>query len=150
MEIVPYKTEYKNSFIELNLSWINKYFKVEAQDLEMLNGVEKFIAKGAAVYFAADNDKVIATCMVNPLGNNVWEICKLATDDKYQGKGAGYALLKTCINYAKERNAEKLIIVSNSILKAAMHLYEKIGFREVPIDNMEYERVNIQFELKLQ
>ena len=38
------------------------------------------------------------------------------------------------------------MIVSNRILSAAMHLYAKVGFKEVPIDNMEYERLNIQLE----
>ncbi len=30
-----------------------------------------------------------------------------------------------------------------------MHLYTKFGFQPVPIDNMEYNRVNIQLELQL-
>lgn len=64
-----------------------------------------------------------------------------------RGKGAGAAVLKACIDYAKNHGAEKLMIVSNRILSAAMHLYAKFGFCEVPIDNMEYERVNIQLEL---
>lgn len=53
------------------------------------------------------------------------------------------------MDYAKEHGANKLMIVSNSILSAAMHLYSKAGFKEVPIDNIEYERVNIQLELNI-
>lgn len=40
--------------------------------------------------------------MVIPKGDDIWEICKLATDEKYQGQGAGSSVLKACINYAKE------------------------------------------------
>lgn len=36
------------------------------------------------------------------------------------------------------------MIVTNTVLAAAVHLYRKHGFREVPITNPEYERVNIQ------
>ncbi|MCM1425177.1 MAG: GNAT family N-acetyltransferase [Eubacterium sp.] len=147
MEIISYQEKYKNDFIELNLVWIKKYFKVEPQDVKMLNNIEDFLIKGAAVYFAVEQDKAIATCMVVPRNGHVWEICKLATDEQYMGKGAGSAVLKACMDYAKEHGAKKLMIVSNNILSAAMHLYAKAGFKEVPIDNMEYERVNIQLEL---
>lgn len=53
------------------------------------------------------------------------------------------------MDYAKGHGAKKLMFVSNTILSTAMHLYDKAGFKEVPIDNMEYERVNIQFELNI-
>lgn len=149
MEILSYQEKYKKDFAALNLAWIKKYFKVEPQDVKMLHDVEDFLAKGAAVYFAVEQDKAIATCMVVPRGGRVWEICKLATDEHYMGKGAGSGVLKACTDYAKEHGANKLMIVSNSILSAAMHLYSKAGFKEVPIDNMEYERVNIQLELNL-
>ncbi|QNM06532.1 GNAT family N-acetyltransferase [Qiania dongpingensis] len=149
MKIISYQEIYKEDFIRLNLIWIKKYFKVEPQDIEMLNDVEDFLAKGAAVYFAVEQDRAIATCMVVPREGQVWEICKLAADENYMGRGAGSAVLKACIDYAKEHGAEKLMIVSNTVLSAAMHLYAKAGFKEVPIDNMEYERVNIQLELNV-
>ena len=99
------------------------------------------------VYFAVEHGKAIADCMVMPRENQVWEICKLATDEHYMSRGAGLAVLKECINYAKEHGEVKLMIVTNTILSAAMHLYTKVGFKEVPVDNMEYERVNIQLEM---
>ncbi len=147
MEIIPYEEKYKGNFKELNLVWIKKYFKVEPQDVNMLENIEDFLEKGAAVYFAVEQGKAIAACMVNPVGSQVWEICKLATDEKYQGMGAGSGVLKACMDYAKEHGAKKLMIVSNTVLSAAMKLYAKVGFKEVPVDNMEYDRVNIQLEL---
>ena len=149
MKIISYQENYKKDFIRLNLKWIKKYFKVEPQDVEMLNHVEDFLAKGAAVYFAVEQDRAIATCMVIPREGQVWEICKLATDEHSTGKGAGSAVLRACIDYAKKHGAVKLMIVSNTVLSAAMHLYAKVGFTEVPVDNMEYERVNIQLELNV-
>lgn len=87
--------------------------------------------------------------MIVPRSNDVWEICKLATDEQYMGKGAGSAVLEACMEYAKKHGAKKLMIVTNTILSTAMHLYTKFGFTEVPIDNTEYERTNIQLELKV-
>lgn len=89
MEIVKYKQDFKQAFIDLNLAWLNKYFRVEPQDTEMLNGVDDLIERGAAVYFAVEGNTAIATCMICPRNNNIWEICKLATDEKYQGERRG-------------------------------------------------------------
>lgn len=149
IKIVPYQKGFKKDFIDLNLVWIKKYFKVEPQDMEMLNNVEDYINEGAAVYFAEQQGRAIATCMVIPRDHQVWEICKLATDEQYMGRGAGSAVLKACIEYAKKHKAKKMMIVSNTVLSSAMHLYAKFGFKEVPLNNMEYERVNIQLELNL-
>ena len=147
MDIVSYREQYKKDFIALNLAWIEKYFKAEPQDINMLNNVENFLSRGAAVYFAVERGEVLATCMVTPVDGQVWEICKLATQERYRKKGAGSAVLKECMAYAKAHGARKLMIVSNTVLSAAMHLYAKFGFQQVPIDNPEYERVNIQLEL---
>lgn len=149
MEIAAYKSQWKQNFINLNLEWIEKYFKAEPQDIEMLNNVEELIRNGAAVFFALEQERPIAVCMIVPRKNHIWEICKLATAKEAQGKGAGWAVLEKCMNYAKDHGARKLLIVSNKILSAAMHLYAKAGFKEVPIDYMEYERVNIQLEKTL-
>lgn len=149
MQIVPYQDQYKEAFVALNLAWIQKFFVVEPQDVMMLGQVEALIAQGAAVFFAVEQGAAVAVCMVVPREGGVWEICKLATDEHFQGRGAGASVLKACIDHARAHGAKKLMIVSNTVLGAAMHLYAKMGFREVPIDNQEYERVNIQLELPL-
>ena len=101
----------------------------------------------AMIYFAIENGVVYATCMAQPMTNNEWEICKLAADERYEGHGAGSAVFKACMDYALENGANKLIILSNSILKPALHIYEKYGFYEISVDNTHhYKRVDIQFE----
>lgn len=66
-------------------------------------------------------------------------------------KGAGSACLKACIDYAKEMQLQKIVIVSNRKCKQAVHLYRKFGFTEVPVDKEKfpYERADIAFELLL-
>ena len=140
IKLISSHEKYKKDFVELNLVWIKKSFKVKSQDLKMLNDVEDFLAKGAAVYFAVEQEKAIATCMAVPRNEHVWEICKLATDEHYMGKGAGFAVLRACMDYAKEHGAKKLMIVSNTILSAAMHLYAKVGFKEVPCSYFQTTR----------
>lgn len=132
---------YKQDFVSLNLAWIEKYFKVEPQDVHMLEDVEDFRRRGV---LCCGGKQAIATCMVTPVGDGVWEICKLACDERHQGKGVGSAVLEARQAYAHEHGARRLMIVTNTVLAAAVHLYRKHGFREVSITNPEYERVNIQ------
>ena len=42
--------------------------------------------------------------------------------------------------------AKRLFLLSNSKLKPAIHIYNKYGFKEIKLDNYEYERGNIAFE----
>lgn len=146
MEVIEYQEKYKKDFISLNVHWIEKYFVLEKADLEILEHVDDELRKGAMVYFVVNNDKVLATCMAMPEGNNVWEICKLAADERYKGNGAGSAVFKACMDYAIAHGAKKLILISNHILKPALHIYEKFGFRQVKVDRTEYERCDVQYE----
>lgn len=120
---------------------------MEDEDREILYHAETFLKKGAMIFFAVEDDNVLATGMVIPFGNNVWEICKFATDEKHQGHGAGSAVFKSCMDYAIDHGAEKITLISNHILKPALHIYEKFGFKEVPVDRAdEYARCDAQFE----
>lgn len=99
------------------------------------------------IYFATENDEVMATCMTRHIGNEIWEICKLAANEKYKGKGAGNAVFEQCMKYAIDHGAKKLFMISNSRLQAALHIYHKYGFKEIKLKDYEYERGDIAFEL---
>lgn len=147
MEIIEYKEEYKQSFVDLNTAWVEKYFVMEKEDKAILENVDDLLQKGSMIFFAVEDDRVLATCMVTPFGNNVWELCKLAADEKYQGGGAGSAVFKACMDYAIKHGAKKLTLISNHILLPALHIYEKFGFKRVPVDRAnEYERCDVQCE----
>lgn len=147
MEVVRYEEAYKQDFIRLNTAWIEKFFVMEQEDRDILGHVDDLLAKGGMIFFAVENAHVLATCMVVPFGNHVWEMCKLAADEKYQGRGAGNAVFKACMEYAIEHGARKLTLISNHILENALHIYEKYGFQRVPVSRSEeYERCDVQYE----
>lgn len=147
MEIISYQKKYKQDFISLNTAWVEKYFVMEQEDREILENVDDLLNQGAMIFFAVENDTVLATCMALPTGDDVWEICKLAANEKYQGSGAGSAVFKACMDYAAENGAKKLTLISNHILKPALHIYEKFGFKRVELTRgSEYERADVQCE----
>lgn len=149
MEIIKFKPEYKKYFIEYNTDWIVDYFgSVEDADKKTFNTIEESIADGGMIYFAVKNDTVLACCMTKPMhdGKGSWEICKLASNKHTNHRGAGEAVFKACMNWAENHGAKRLFILSNSRLKAAMHIYDKFGFNEIKLEDYEYERGNIAFE----
>lgn len=148
MEIIEYKNAYKQDFIDLNIDWIKRFFVPEEADYEILNQIESLLDSGSMIYFALEDNHVLATCMAMPLGDDVWEICKLAAAGQSTGKGAGSAVFKASMDYAIEHGAKKLTLISNRILKPALHIYQKYGFKEVPLnkDYWGFERADIEFE----
>ncbi len=149
MKVVPYDKKYKKDFIEMNKQWITEMFVLEEEDLAVLNNIDQALDEGGQIFFAIDDDEnVLACCMIAPLSNGEWEIEKFCARGMYTGTGAGTACLKACMDYAKEKQVEKIVIVTNTKCEQAVHLYRKFGFTEVPVDKEKfpYERGNIAFE----
>ena len=149
MKIVPYNPKYKNDFIEMNKMWISNMFAIEEEDIRELGNIEPYIENGGQIFFALDDmETVMACCMIAPREDGDWEIMKFAAKGMYTGTGAGSACLKACIDFAKERKVEKIIIVSNRKCVQAVHLYRKFGFVEIPVDKKKFpfKRADIAFE----
>lgn len=147
MELVQYDPKYRQYFIELNTAWIkNNFGSLEKEDIKSFEEIDQEIAKGAMIFFAIENNAVLATCMTKPLSKDTWEICKLATDEHQQGKGTGSRIFEKCMEYAIAKNAKRLFILSSSTLKPALHIYQKYGFKEIKLDDYKYIRGDIAFE----
>lgn len=152
MKVVPYSPEYKQVFIDMNTAWISDMFAIEEQDIREMENIERYLDKGSQIFFALDEEgQVMACCMIARREDGEWEIMKFAAKGMYTGTGAGSACLKACIEYAKEKNVPRIIIVSNRRCVQAVHLYRKFGFREIPADKEKFpfERGDIAFEMDL-
>lgn len=153
MRIVSYHPEYKRDFIELNLAWISAMFVLEPKDTHDLHAVDAALERGGEIFFALDDDNsVMACCMIAPRSDDgEWEIEKFAARGLSTGTGAGTACLHACIDYAKVKGAPRIQIVTNTKCEAAIHLYRKNGFVQIPLNEQlqQYERANIAFELDL-
>lgn len=149
MKIVPYDPKYREDFIELNRAWISELFELEPEDLRELEQMEATVEQGGNIFFALDEGgAVMACCMVGPRADGDWEIMKFAARGMYTGTGAGNACLQACIRYAREQGVRRLIIVSNRKCVRALHLYQKNGFVEMPVDREKFpfQRADIAFE----
>lgn len=77
-----------------------------------------------------------------------FELAKMAVSPKAHGKGIGWLLGQEAIRRAKEAGATGIYLESNTILKPAISLYQKLGFVKLCGRPTPYERCNIQMGLK--
>ncbi len=148
MEVLEYKDKYKKDFIQFNTDWIVDNFGfLEDEDRDTFCHIEDSMEQGTMIYFAVEDETALATCMAKPMEEEgVWELCKMGSNKHVPHKGAGSAVFKAAMDWAVTKGAKKLFILSNSKLKAALHIYDKYGFQEVKLNDYEYIRGDIAFE----
>ncbi|MGI6117709.1 MAG: GNAT family N-acetyltransferase [Bilifractor sp.] len=153
MRVIPFEEKYRQDFIDMNKAWISEMFhKVEEQDDREFDNIDAYLNRGGQIFVAVDdNDKAMAVAMIAPREDGEWEIMKLAARGMYTGTGAGSACLRACIEYAREKNVQRILIVSNRKCTHAVHLYRKFGFREIPVDKKQFpfERADIAFQMEM-
>jgi putative acetyltransferase len=141
------------AFRTLNEEWISRYFVLEPKDIETLGDPETMILrKGGRIFMADVEGQTIGCVALIPTGDGVHEVSKMAVSPAMRGRGIGRALLEYAIGQARMLGAVKLFLGSNSVLKNAVHLYESVGFRHVPpeeLPEMHYARADVFMEMGL-
>ncbi|BDD09152.1 hypothetical protein FUAX_15840 [Fulvitalea axinellae] len=151
LQIVNFDKRYAKDFEALNTQWLAKYFYVEEYDKQVLSNPEEYIIrKGGHIFMATIEGKAIGTVALINRDNNTFELSKMAVEEEAQGMRIGQKLMYYAINFAGENNIDRLFLDSNTILKPAISLYKKVGFKEIPVPkNTPYERCNIRMELMI-
>lgn len=145
LEIIPFSADLSGPIKTLNLAWLKKYFKVEPKDeIVLSNPKEEIIDKGGMIFYAKYNNKIVGTVSLIKIDSTTFELSKMAVADGVQGIGIGQKLLLHCFAVAETKGIQKLILYSNRRLLPAIHLYEKFGFVEVPLEDGIYERADIK------
>jgi DNA-binding MarR family transcriptional regulator/predicted GNAT family N-acyltransferase len=151
IEILEYSPKYKKDFKVLNYEWIKKYFKVEELDEKILSDPEgEILKKGGQVFFAKEKNKIVGTCAVKRISPGVFELIKMAVNEKSQGKQIGKKLALAVIEFSKKRKAKKIVLDTSRKLEPALALYHKLGFViESKLSAGKYHRTTIQMKLDL-
>ncbi len=153
VSIVPYKPIYAEAFKRLNEAWINTYFKMEEADHKALDHPKKSILdKGGEILVALFEGEPVGVCALIKMKDPEFdfELAKMAVSPKAQGKNIGWLLGQAIVEKAKSLGGRKIYLESNTLLKPAINLYYKLGFKKISGRATPYERSNIQMELNLQ
>ncbi len=119
------------AFREINAQWIEAMYDLEQTDIDVLeNPRERIIEKGGSILFVeAQGLGVVGTCALQKTGDHQYELTKMGVMEYARGRKVGEFLLKAVIAHAKQMGAKRLYLLSNRKSAAALHLYEKLGFR---------------------
>ena len=151
ISIESFKKEYISDFYALNKEWIEESWQLEESDINDLSNPGKYIIdKGGEVFFAIKNDKVIATAAMVYMKRGIFELAKMTVAQECRGLGVANKLMDRSIDFAKENNADKIVLITNSSLVIARNLYDKYGFKEIMLDSDKYgDRGNVKMSLYL-
>ncbi len=128
----------------LNLEWLKTYFTVEPVDEEVLSHPGKLVEQGGVLLMARIDDEIVGTCALLHEGHGRYELTKTAMTPKHQGKSIGRLLVEAAIAEFGNLKGSELYLESNSVLKTAVTLYEKLDCKHTPRPTRSiYERANL-------
>jgi ribosomal protein S18 acetylase RimI-like enzyme/DNA-binding MarR family transcriptional regulator len=128
VEIIPFERRHAADFKRLNIEWLQKYFRVEPIDLQVLSKPMRILRDGGVIFLARYRRTIVGTCALLNAGSGRFELSKMAVTAGHQGLGIGRKLIEAVIADYLERGARELFLESNSKLTPAITLYESTGF----------------------
>jgi N-acetylglutamate synthase-like GNAT family acetyltransferase len=150
IRIIDYLPEHQRSFEMLNRTWIEKFFEMEPSDIEVLSMPDQFIIDNGGAILMAEYDGTIAgTVALKKVNEKTFEFTKMAVDENFRRKGIAEQLSYASFLKAKQLGAENVILYSNSILKGAIILYEKLGFIHQPVTDSAYKRSDVKMKINI-
>ena len=150
ISIVPYEKKHQPWFEKFNRQWIEALFTMEPVDEFVLKNPETAILQaGGAILMALYDGNVAGTVALRKVDDTKYEFTKMAVDENFRRKGIAEALSYACFEKGKELGATSIILYSNTKNNAAIKLYEKLGFKHLPVENGVYKRANVKMVIQL-
>ena len=151
VEFITFREDLVPAYVELNREWIERHFAIEEMDLKQLQDPKgNILSHGGEIFFVLENGEAVATCAMVPHGPGCYELAKMAVSPHKRGRGYGDLLMARAIQWAKANGANKVMLLSNTILTPAIALYHKHGFITTHLGpHPDYQRCNIEMELAL-
>lgn len=149
MKIHPYCPTLAPYFDAINREWITEMFTLEPIDEAVIGDPQTHIVdKGGYIWFAEHESLgIVGTCALLKKGEGTFELTKMGVSRSARGLKVGEALLAHVLEEAPAIAHDTLFLLTNKRCEAAIHLYEKLGFKH-DADIMAqfggaYERCNV-------
>ncbi|MCZ6617406.1 MAG: GNAT family N-acetyltransferase [Gammaproteobacteria bacterium] len=149
-EVIEFRDELAGRFAALNYQWIERYFRVEAEDVKSLEDPRGIIDGGGQIFFVLVDGDVAGTAAMLLHTPNVFELAKMAVKPEFQGRGLSRLLMEACVEFGRDRGASEIMLLTNDRLAPAVGLYESAGFVATEhYTDARYARGNLEMRLKL-
>jgi ribosomal protein S18 acetylase RimI-like enzyme len=129
--IREFSDDLAQAFHDINREWIERMYVIEQADLDVMqNPRARLVDPGGAILFVeAPGLGVVGACALRKTADGEFELTKMGVLEAARGRKAGEFLLAAVIERACALGARTLYLLSNRKSAAAIHLYEKLGFR---------------------
>ena len=89
--------------------------------------------EGRVYYVLMEEDKLVGGIGLAEIGvfAECCELQKLYLDDSVKGRGLGYRLIDKIETAARSFGYKRMYLETHTNLQAAIHIYEKAGYREI-------------------
>jgi aromatic-L-amino-acid decarboxylase len=150
-EITDYQPAHQPFFEGVYREWFTAHFRVPPEpidDFVLTQPETAILTKQGAILIAASEDRLAGFVALKKVNHFTYELTKMAVHPDVRGKGIGEALCRAAIRRAEALGAKCIILYSHSSLGPALHLYRKLGFKEVLLEKGLYSdfRCDIKME----
>lgn len=129
--IIPFSPDLKEAIKVLNLEWLKKYFKVEAQDDLVLSDPQgEIIDKGGMVFYAKYDSKIVGTISLLKIDETTFELSKMAVTDSVQGLGIGHKLMEHCLVFARQKGIKNCFCIQTDYYRLPFICTRNLVFKK--------------------
>jgi len=103
-----------------------------------LNDIEQsYLARGGVFHVLEEQDgSIIGSYGLYPMEPGTCELRKMYLHQGYRGRGLGRRLLEDALACARQLGFTRITLETASVLKEAIRLYERYGFRPCKADHL--------------
>lgn len=155
LKIREYEPALAADFEAITREWVSTMFSLEENDLKIIqNPQELIIDRGGTILFVEAEDLgIIGTCALMSVEGASFELTKMGVLETARGRKAGEFLMQKVLERARSLKMDELFLLTNRKCAAAIHLYEKFGFRHderiMQRFGARYQRCNVAMSYDL-
>ena len=124
LKIIAYRPEHAAAWRSLNETWILAGgYAIEAKDELVLSDPEgAILSQGGAIFVAELEGAAVGCCSLMVMPDGGFEVGKMAVDAAAHGRGLGQSLLEACEAHARQAEAPRLYLETNTAQTHAIAL----------------------------
>lgn len=121
---------------------------LEGTDRDIADIEAHYIKRGGIFEIIEDKQgRLLGTVGLYPMTADVVELRKMYFSKELRGRGIGTKILERMIETARAKGFKKIYLETATVLKEAVHLYEKFGF--LPSDEKHTPRCDAAYSLDI-